>query len=295
MKMRSIFNRSHLIYIFCTLSILSCEEPEPNANRIKFKSDNLPLIPTKAIFQSGNLCNIHIIHSGTRIYYAGGSPLNGQSDNYGYINPVNPVYLERGLYDFYLLSVNDSQLPQLTFSNGYAVNLSNGLDYLWSGIKGVTIAGDRTLSFNFKRLCCRIELNVKSSASIKNMVVKKIEFALPDAAGYALDLISGNIQFSSGAGVLTVIGGSGTGRLFTMLPKTGTTEVAVEIDGEINGGAVTSKRFTTQLNSDFLPGVYYLIDLEIESNPAINVKVQLSPWRLILNENIFNLNRENNL
>ncbi|MHC1778972.1 MAG: fimbrillin family protein [Bacteroidales bacterium] len=295
MKKRLFFKVISLVCIFCTLSIQGCEEDQTSVNRIQFKSDNLRLSSTKSVFQSGNICDIHIIHSGTRTFYTGGSPLYGQSDNYGNINPYNPVYLENGLYDFYLLSINDSQSPFLTFNNGYSANLNNGFDYLWSGMKGVTVAGDKTLSFNFKRLSCRIELNVKSSTSIKNMVVKKVEFALPNTAGYLLDLISGNVQFNSGEGDLTVIGGSGNGRLFTMLPKSGTTEVAVEIDGEINGSAVYSKRFTTQINPDFLPGIYYLIDLEIEHDPAINVKIQLSPWRLTVNENIFNLNKKSSL
>jgi len=244
------------------------------------------------MLQAGNIFEIHIIQTGTRTFYSGGSPTAGQSDSYGNINVHNPVYLENGLYDFYSVSVNSNESPNFTFNNGYTANLNNGFDYLWSGIKGVTVTGDKTLSFNFKRLCCRIELNVKSSPSINNMVVKKIEFALPNAGGYTLDLISGNIHFSSGEGVLTVIGGVGSGRIFTMLPKMGATEVAVEIDGVINGSTVSSKRFTTLLNNDFLPGVYYIIDLEIESDPAVDVKVQLLPWRLTFNENIFNLNRE---
>jgi len=210
------------------------------------------------------------------------------SGDYGSIVPYYPVYLENGLYDFYLLSLNREDSPNLVFNNGYCSALNNGYDYLWAGLKGVTIAGDKTLTFNFKRLSCRIEVNVKSAPQIKNMVVKKIEFALPDPSVCILDLIYGTIGSDPGNGYLSEIAGSGNSRVFTILPKMGSSEIAVEIDGVINGVNVVSKRYKALLTNNFTSGNYYLIDLGIESDLQLSVKMQLSPWRFTYNENIFN-------
>lgn len=287
-------NKRELLFMIsiCTLLskplCISCSSKPEGVNRIIFRNEIPPEAYTKSPFETGKVCEIHIIHTGTRTLYSGGTPLYAVSDLYGYIVPYAPVALESGYYDFYLVSANTGVSPALIFNNGYARNLKNGYDYLWSGMKGVTVTGDRVLTFVFSRVSCKVQLTVKASSAIKNMKVKRIEFALPQADMQTFDLLSGKITGYTGDGALTTIEGEGAERVFTMLPKSGNTEIAVELDGEINGIPVVSKRFSTNINNGFFSGFMYIIDLEIENDLRVVVESRSVPWRYIHNENVFN-------
>jgi hypothetical protein len=262
---------------------LSCIKSGENTNQVhhlKFITYNTPATKGQSAFTTGNRSSILVFESESLSQYFGGTPVFATGGSEGELVPQNSISLVKGSYDFYSLSLNNSQNPSLVFENGLCRELENGIDYLWAAQKNIMVNTDKVIVFNYKRLACLVAFKVKADTSIKNLVIRDMKLSAPKTDSIFLDLSQGRISSSTACGSLISLGGSGNERSAIIVPKEGSTYLEVELDATINGLVLTEKKYSTLLDIEFISGNSYEIELEIDSSKIAALTTTVSEWRL---------------
>ncbi|MDD3033326.1 MAG: fimbrillin family protein [Bacteroidales bacterium] len=261
------------IYIICTLLFVSCEKSE-TSNKMEeseFYASYCVESQTKATtsFSTGNMATIFGYSAGadvTSVTPVSGTPVNAICGSSGLLTPSTPVFLPKGSYDFYSVSLNNSTSPNMTFSSGVSSQLSNGVDYLWAKCTGIAQGG--TVSFVYNHKAVGIEINVASGTGITNLSVTSIKITPPTpATNSKMNLSSGSIGEASSVGALTEISLSGLKGTYIMLPLSSTgINIELTVNATIGGTAVTAKKYSASIPTQaYSSGYFYTINLTVTS------------------------------
>jgi len=261
------------ITIICTIFFISCEKNE-FSNKIeesKFYASYSGESQTKATttFTSGNKATILGYSAGANVTSAtpvSGTPVDATCSSSGLLTPSSPVFLPKGSYDFYSVSLNNATSPNMTFSSGVSGQLSNGIDYLWANCTGIAQGG--TVSFVYKHKAVGIEINVASGTGISNLSVTSIKITpTTPAANSKMSLSNGSIGETSGVGALTEVSLSGLKGKYIMLPLSSIgINIELTVNATIGGTAVTAKKYSASIPAQaYSSGYYYTINLTVSS------------------------------
>ena len=103
------------------------------------------------------------------------------------------MMLSNGVFDFYAVSVNSSDLPPV-FSNGVSTALSNGVDYLWWNVDNYDVAAAQvTVPIVLNHSATQISFEIESGDGmyVQDIVSATITASKP---GAVMDLSTGVIQ-----------------------------------------------------------------------------------------------------
>ncbi len=261
------------ITIICTIFFISCEKSELS-NRIeesKFYASYSGESQTKATttFTSGYKATILGYSAGANVTSAtpvSGTPVDATCSSSGLLTPNSPVFLPKGSYDFYSVSLNNTTSPNMTFSSGVSGQLNNGVDYLWANCTGIAQGG--TVSFVYRHKAVGIEINVASGTGISNLSVTSIKITpTTPAANSKMSLSSGSIGEASGVGALTEVSLSGLKGKYIMLPLSSIgINIELTVNATIGGTAVTAKKYSASIPAQaYSSGYYYTINLTVSS------------------------------
>jgi hypothetical protein len=274
------------IIIISTIFFISCEKSEPSKKieESKFYASYNGESQTKATtpFTNGYKATIYGYTAGANVTSAtpvSGTPVDATCGSSGLLTPSSPVFLPKGSYDFYSVSLNNTASPNLTFSSGVSGQLSNGIDYLWA--KCTDIAQGGTVSFTYKHKAVGIEINVASGTgvSINSLTSLKITPATP-AANSKMDLSTGSIGEATSVGALTDISLSGFTGKYIMLPLSSTAiNIELTVNATIGGTAVPAKKYSASIPAQaYSSGYYYTINLTVSSTALQFSGAKVDDW-----------------
>lgn len=261
------------ISIICSILFISCEKSEPSntIEESEFYASYSGESQTKATtpFTAGNKATIYGYTAGANVTSAttvSGTPVDATCGSSGLLTPTSAVFLPKGSYDFYSVSLNNADSPNLTFSSGVSGQLSNGVDYLWAKCAGIAQGG--TVPFVYKHKAVGIEINVDSGTGISNFSVTSISItpATP-SANSKMNLSDGSIGEASNVGSLTAIFLSGLQGKYIMLPLSSIgINIELTVNATIGGTAVTAKKYSASIPAQaYSSGYYYTINLTVSS------------------------------
>ncbi len=197
--------------------------------------------------------------SGTPVELTGGSP--------GVLNPSTPVYLPKGSYDFYSVSLNDASTPGLVFTSGLSGVLSNGKDYLWAKHSNVAQGGTVLLAYTHKAV--GVEINISSGSGVSSLSVSSVRFtpSRPESSS-KMTLSTGVITPSSTIEALTAMNLESLKARYIMLPLTAhQLNVEVTVNAVIGGIPVSDKVYTATIPSmAYSSGNYYTLNLTVTAS-----------------------------
>ncbi len=263
------------IAVLALFSIISCQKDKKiisSTKEIKFNASYNIGMQAKAstFFTTGNKVSILGYPVGASVASAQpvpGTPVDATGGTSGSLNPVTALYLPKGTYDFYSVSINNINSPGLIFTSGISGILANGTDYLWAKTTGISNGG--TASFNYVHKAVGIEINVTAGSGLSEMAVTAISIT-PTTANESsrMNLADGVIGAASSVGsTLVPMSLSGTKGTFIMLPVNSVSvSVEVTINAIIGGTQVTSKKYTATIPPQaYASGSYYTADFTVNS------------------------------
>jgi len=268
------------------LTMASCqkEQKENSAKGILFYASYNGDIQTKAtsVFTSGNKVTILGYSSGVDVTSSSavsGTPLEATCGASGLLTPASALYLPKGSYDFYSVSLNSSTAPGLIFTSGQSAQLSNGIDYLWAKSTGISEGG--TASFMYYHKAVGIEINITSGTGVSGLSVTSIKITptIPTAAS-KMSLSNGIIGSANDVGVSTAMNLSGSKGTYIMLPINSTAiNVELTVNATIGGTPVTAKKYTSTIPAQiYASGSYYIINFTVSSSAMQFTGAQVQDW-----------------
>lgn len=278
---------SYAIAMSAIFSMTSCQKDQninPDPQEIKFYASYNGETQTKAtsVFTTGNKVTILGYTAGATVTSATsvpGTPVEATGGASGLLTPSAALYLPKGSYDFYSVSLNNTTAPGLTFTSGMSTQLTNGIDYLWTKAAGIAEGG--TASFIYNHKAVGMEVNVSAGTGVSALSVTAISFT-PTTASTAskMSLADGSIGAASVIGSLTPMSLSGTKGTYIMLPV-GSVAVNVEItvNATIGGTTVTAKKYTATIPSQaYTSGSYYTANFTVSSTALQFTGAQVQDW-----------------
>lgn len=261
------------ISIICTIIFISCEKSEPSdiVEESKFYASFNGESQTKATtpFTNGYKATIYGFTAGANVTSAtpvSGTPVDATCGSSGLLTPTSAVFLPKGSYDFYSVSLNSANSPNLTFSSGVSGQLSNGIDYLWAKCTGIAQGG--TASFTYNHKAVGIEINVAPGTGVSNLSVTSISISpTTPATNSKMNLSTGSIGEASSVGALSPISLSGLQGKYIMLPLSSIgLNIELSVNATIGGTAVTAKKYSASIPAQvYSSGYYYTINLTVSS------------------------------
>lgn len=208
-----------------------------------------------------------------------GTPLNATTQNGGNLNPVTPLILPKGYYDFYSTSINSPNPMNISFTNGISQELSNGVDYLWAGSKGVLVNNGANVSFTYYHLACLINISISTNGNVSNLSLNYVNFRFPSTNGVVMNLAEGTVNPATSVSSYTIVPGSGNTRSIICLPSIAQTQIEVSLNATIDGDAVNNRIYSTIINQPFVSGSSYDIVLYLNTDNSFGVSVNVSQWQ----------------
>ncbi len=277
---------SYAIAMSAIFSMTSCQKNQninPDPQEIKFYASYNGETQTKAtsVFATGNKVTILGYTAGATVTSATsvpGTPVEATGGASGLLTPSAALYLPKGSYDFYSVSLNNTTAPGLTFTSGISTQLTNGIDYLWAK---ASIAEGGTASFIYNHKAVGMEVNVSAGTGVSALSVTAISITPTTASTSSkMSLADGSIGAASAIGSLTPMSLSGTKGTYIMLPV-GSVAVNVEItvNATIGGTAVTAKKYTAAIPSQaYTSGSYYTANFTVSSTALQFTGAQVQDW-----------------
>ncbi len=241
--------------IICTVILISCEKGDSSSvknEKTDFYASYFGEPGTKATktFTAANKVTIFGYEAGAILTSAvpvAGTPVEATCGSSGILTPSSPVFLPKGTYDFYSVSINNTNSPNLTFSSGVSGQLSNGVDYLWAKCTGIAQGG--TVSFVYYHKAVGIEINVAAGTGVSNLAVTSISItpANPSTSS-KMQLSDGNIGVSNSIGDQTPMSLDGLKGTYIMLPLSSIgINFRVNCECDYRGTSVSSKKYTASI------------------------------------------------
>lgn len=273
--------------IICSIVSISCDKSDPSSEtfeKSEFHASYSGESQTKATttFTAGNKVTIIGYNTGAIVTSAtpvSGTPVDATCGTSGVLTPNSPVFLPKGSYDFYSVSLNNANSPNITFSSGFSGQLSNGVDYLWAKCAGIAQGG--TASFVYNHKAVGIEINVSSGTGISNLSVTSISInPTTPATNSKMNLSNGSIGEASTVGALTPISLSGLKGKYIMLPLSSIgINIEITVNATIGGTAVTAKKYSASIPAQaYSSGYYYTINLTVSSTSLQFTGALVDDW-----------------
>lgn len=280
--------RREIIAITCiVMGLSSCNKEEigiKTVEEMKFSASYNQEVVTKAPvpFTSGYKATIIGYVAGAAPLSAtpvAGTPLEATAGAGGVLTPSTAVYLPKGSYDFYSVSLNSSTPAGITFTSGLSEQLTNQKDYIWAKHTGVSEGGVVTFGYNHKAV--GVEINIAAGTGVTSMSVTSIRFTptKPDASS-KLTLSTGVIGVAADKDVLTSMSLSSAKGTYIMLPMASQAiGIEVTVNATIGGTAVTGKVYTGTIPARaYLSGTYYTINLTVSATSMSFTGSTVDDW-----------------
>ncbi len=266
------------IIAMLTLSLslaVACTEERgdlKSESEIKFRASYQNEVSTKAPtpFGTGNKATVIGFNAGADVSAAtpiAGTPLELTGGAGGVLNPAAPLYLPKGSYDFYSVSVNEASAPGITFTTGLSAQLTNGKDYLWAKQASIAQGGTVVLSYTHKAV--GIEINIAAGSGVSSLTVSSIRFTPAKAESSSkMALSTGAIGSSSTKESLTSMNLVSLRGRYIMLPLSSQQlDVEVTVNAVIGGVSLTGKVYSATVPSmSYISGNYYTLNLTVSAS-----------------------------
>lgn len=278
-----------LLLTICALAMLpSCQKErgidESERKAMKFYASYIFEAETKAptVFPSGNKATIIGYTAGATVSSAipvAGTPVEATGGASGILSPASALYLPKGSYDFYSVSLNNTTPAGLTFTSGVSAQLLNGTDYLWAKHASVSQGGAVTFSYSHKAV--GMEINVAAGTGVSGMSVTSIKFtpAKPDATS-KMNLSTGAIGAAAVKDALTSMSLNSNKGTFIMVPLVSQAlNVEVTVNATIGGTPLTGKIYTAAIPAQvYSGGTYYTLNLTVSATSMSFTGAQVEDW-----------------
>jgi hypothetical protein len=271
--------------LFSILLIIGCRKIDANyveqLNNINFKCSVIyPDVKSSQYFGYGKYATIYAFETGDLKNYVGNTPVSAFSSDYGQLVTLYPLAISDGIYDFYSISENSGNSPQLYFCEGQASGIVNGVDYLWATSKEKNITFDRNVEFHFKHVSCQMRLTILSEDNVSSVNVTDVKFTLPSQDEASINLSEGYIAPVNNVGALESINGYANSRSFYILPCTASMSIEIVLDASIDGDFQTKRIYRATLSEDLLGGKAYELCLTVKNSNTILVNCNTKAWSI---------------
>jgi len=196
----------------------------------------------------------------------------------GLLTSGNSLFLPKGTYDFYSVSLNNNINPALDFPEGMSGQLVNCVDYLWASVKNSSVNGNTNIVFLYKHSVCKVNISIAAATEITDLYINSIKFTLPSESGIRMNLKNGIVTASQYAGFLATIPGSGNSRTFICLPCSAMMVLEITMDVIINGELFYDRVYRAAVNEDFRQGYMYNVECFLTGNNDFQTSVNSSQW-----------------
>ncbi len=194
-----------VINIFMLISCIQddCEKCRDNtapSNKlcITFAGSNAD-VKSVSMFSPNVMASVFTYNSGdnpqSKESYSG-TPFTVISDSSGNLIPISKTnfFLPPGYYDFYSVSVNQSESEGPEFTKGESKPLNNGVDYLWAASEDVKVFENQVIIFNYKR--CAVAIEIEIGKNNESIFADSLLIRQPTESSY-MNLGTGIISFSN--------------------------------------------------------------------------------------------------
>ena len=284
MKKRDITSLLLPILLFSAASCSKDSKIE-TIESVKFSASYEDGAQTKstAAFTMSNKSTIYGYTSGAVLSSASpmaGLPVEATATAAGILTPASSVFLPKGLYDFYSVSLNNSSSPAMNFTSGTSDQLSNGNDYLWA--KAVNVAEGGTASFSYKHRAVLVQVNVAAGTGVTNLSVLDIKIDKPTAGTSSkMTLADGMIGSATAIGsTVESMAGSGNSRSSIILPLSSLPlKVEIYVNATIGGNNVTNKKYSATIPAQqYSGGTKYSVNFTISASALTFTGAQIEDW-----------------
>ena len=194
------------------------------------------------------------------------------------------IKIPSDIYDFYLISCNDSSSDFPTFSGGEATDIENGYDYLWYHITFDVVMAQTNIPVNFQHVCSQIAITVVSGDTLLNAEwINYAQMGEPDITSDVYwDFYSGEIvpatSFKAGTG-LNLPASALTCQQY-IVPVSGVAEVPGFVQMKLkNVTDLLDYDFTIPIpDSTFKAGTSYQYTLKLDIDTVYIDEVVIGPW-----------------
>ncbi|MEN6619419.1 MAG: fimbrillin family protein [Rikenellaceae bacterium] len=269
--------RSIIIYI--VLIVLSCTKKIENSeSRITFYGSHYRETKSSTTLENGTRVVIYAFEPNDINNPHSRTPMELFAAAGGVLTPATPLFLPRGSYDFYSVSLNKSSNSGITFSGGVSGQLSNGEDYLWASSKNSSVNGNTNIILTYKHTACKVNISINEASNISNVCITSVKYTLPSETALRMNLGNGTIQASASVSPLSTIPGTGNSRTFICLPCSAAMEVEIKLNAIIDGEPVTNKTFRASINAIFEQGNMYNIIYTLTSHQEFQALITSTIW-----------------
>lgn len=260
------------------------EEKSKEASQVQFFAsyNETPHTKGSASFTTGNKATIYAVKAAavpSITTFVKGTPLEATALAGGALSPVSELFVPKGLYDFYSVSLNSNTVAGLTFAAGVSAQLSNNIDYLWAKAPNVSEGGTVIFSYNHKAVAIEIDVTAGVGVTVLNVTSIKITPSKPSASS-TINLATGEIGAATEKDALTETSLTSNKGSLIMLPLNSTSlNIEVVVDATIGGTAVTNKKYTASIPATkYSGGTYYKLNLSVDAKAITFSGAQLTDW-----------------
>ncbi len=261
-----------LSIVLFSMTACTKEKSLKSENEMKFTASysSTPLTKATSLFSFGNKATVYGYPAEADLAGSipiAGTPIELTAVTNGNLTSVMPLYLPKGSYDFYSVSLNEPISPGITFNSNYSEQLINGKDYLWA--KDINIGSGGTASFVYEHKAVGVEVSISTGEGINYIEVTSIKItpAKPDALS-KMSLSTGEIGVSSVKDNLTSMVLNSQKGQYIMLPLSGQS-LDIEVMANVKIGDITAnnKIYTASVPiMNYESGYFYTINLKITSS-----------------------------
>ncbi|MFA5849484.1 MAG: fimbrillin family protein [Bacteroidales bacterium] len=260
------------------IAVLCTKKTDSPESRITFYGSYHSQTKTSAFLTSGNKSAIYTFAPDEINIPLAGTPIELSASAGGLLTCGNALFLPKGTYDFYSVSLNNNTSPALDFPEGMSGQLVNGVDYLWASVKNSSVNGNTNIVFLYKHSVCKVNISITTAPEITDLYIKSIKYTLPSESGIRMNLKNGIVPISQYVGFLTTLPGSDNSRTFFCLPCSALMVVEIAIDIVINGELFSDRVYRAAVNEDFRQGYMYNIECLLTGNGDFQVSANSSQW-----------------
>ncbi len=260
------------------IAVLCTKKTDSPEGRITFYGSYHSQTKSSAFLSSGTKSLIYAFAPGEINTPLAGTPIALCASAGGLLTSGNTLFLPKGTYDFYSVSLNNNNSPALEFPNGVSGQLLNGVDYLWASVKNSPVNGNTNIVFLYKHSVCKVNICITAATEITDLYVKSVKYTFPSESGIRMNLKDGSVTTSQYVGFLTTIPGSDNIRTFTCLPCSAMMVIEITIEAIVNGELLSDRVYRAAVNEDFRQGYMYNIECLLTGNGDFQVSANSSQW-----------------
>lgn len=287
--------KHHYFAIIAIALLWSCQKQERvvegEKDQVQFFAhyNETPHTKANAAFAKDNKATIYACITGaspSSTTFVSGTPVEATAQMAGELIPENSLFLPKGSYDFYSVSINKSTAAELTFTSGESGQLANDIDYLWAKT-GPIDNGKVHFTYNHKSAAIAIEISADLGVSLLTVTSVELTPSKPDAST-KMTLSTGVIKSATQKGDYVFLEFIGSKWRKTMIPlKSTSLDIRVTVNATIGGTSVIGKVYTASIPAmEYTGGTLYSLDLKISPSAITFTNVNLADWTPALISNV---------